>query len=90
MILSVPHKTQAIVSGTGDQQPILEYLPTTYIDNGGNTVFTSGKDGIFDAGIAIGKTIIEDNNVVKVELFADSNQLSFVNINLKKIKENNF
>jgi rod shape-determining protein MreC len=72
--------TQAILTGRGARKPILSYLPEDYQFVEDITVFTSGKDGIFNAGMPIGKT--KDNGEVK--LFVDPNQLSFVTVNLIK------
>ena len=44
-----------------------------------NSVFTSGKEGIFSPGIPIGEVKIE-NNIVKVLLFSDLSQITFINI----------
>ena len=46
----------------------------------GNIVFTSGKEGIFSAGIPIGKIILSEDENVLVELFSNFTQLSYVNI----------
>ncbi len=81
--------TQAILSGKGKNKPVLEYLPELYIPEDNLTVFTSGKDGLFIPGIPIGKTEI-DGNEIKVKLFSDPNQLSFVTVQLINIKEGNF
>ena len=81
--------TQAILSGKSKNNPNLEYLPEQFTPQEGLTVFTSGKDGIFIPGIPIGKTIIDDEKV-KVKLFSDPNQLSFVTVQLIKIKKDNF
>ena len=75
--------TQAILVGTGENKPELQYLPELYEAKGDLTIFTSGKDGIFLPGIPIGKTILE-NNKVKVRLFSDPHQLSFVAVQVKK------
>ena len=80
---------QAILSGKGENQPILEYLPELYEPYGNQTVFTSGKDGIFLPGIPVGKTEMDELNV-KVRLFSDPNQLSFVTVQLIKMKKDNF
>ena len=69
---------QAILSGSGIKNPILEYLPEDYEIIEETNVFASGKDGIFSPGTPIGKT----NNEGGVELFVDPNQLSFVTVNL--------
>ena len=69
---------QAILSGSGLEKPILEYLPDDYLISEEINVFASGKDGIFSPGTPIGKTNING----EVDLFVDPNQLSFVTVNL--------
>ena len=77
---------QAILSGKGESQPVLEYLPDLYEPYGNQTVFTSGKDGVFLPGIPVGKTEMDELNV-KVRLFSDPNQLSFVTVQLIKVSK---
>ena len=77
---------QAILSGGGSKNPILEYLPEDYEIIDDINVFASGKDGIFAPGTPIGKT----NNEGLVELFVDPNQLSFVTVNLNIQKKGKF
>ena len=69
---------QAILSGSGNKNPILEYLPEDYEILEEINIFASGKDGIFSPGTPIGKT----NKNGDVDLFIDPNQLSFVTVNL--------
>ena len=72
---------QAILVGKGDNNPVLEYLPENYIIENDVSVFTSGKDGIFSPGVAIGSTnFLKDTAIVK--LFSDPNQLSFVSVKI--------
>ena len=52
-------------------------------------MFTSGKDGIFLPGIPVGKTEMDELDV-KVSLFSDPNQLSFVTVQLINISKDNF
>ena len=80
---------QAILSGKGETKPILEYLPELYEPYGNLTVFTSGKDGILQPGIPVGKTEMDELDV-KVNLFSDPNQLSFVTVQLINITKDNF
>ena len=80
---------QAILSGKGEKKPMLEYLPELYEPYGNLTVFTSGKDGVFLPGIPVGKTEMDELNV-KVKLFSDPNQLSFVTVQLIKTNKDNF
>ena len=80
---------QAILSGKGENKPLLEYLPDLYEPYGNLTVFTSGKDGILLPGIPVGKTEMDELDV-KVRLFSDPNQLSFVTVQLIEINKDNF
>ena len=82
-VMISPKGSQAILSGRGEDKPKLEYLPEKFELNDKNLVFTSGKDGIFFEGIPIGNVIFEDNKI-KVKLFSDPNQVSFVNVILDK------
>ena len=80
---------QAILSGKGEKKPVLEYLPELYEPYGNLTVFTSGKDGVFLPGIPVGKTEMDELDV-RVRLFSDPNQLSFVTVQLISMKKDNF
>ena len=80
---------QAILSGKGEKKPVLEYLPELYEPYGNQTVFTSGKDGVFLPGIPVGKTEMDELNV-QVRLFSDPNQLSFVTVQLIDLNKDNF
>ena len=77
---------QAILSGKGTDRPILEYLPEFHSPENDLSIFTSGKDGIFYPGVAIGKTRIKDN-LIEVKLFSDPNQLSYVSVQLPSLIE---
>ena len=81
-IITSPSSMHAILSGHGMNEPTLEYLPENHNVKNGDKVFTSGKEGIFDAGIPIGE-IKKENNLVKILLYSNLNQITFVNINLK-------
>ena len=78
--------TQAILKGSGGNQPILEYLPEEYIVKEGINIFTSGKDQIFEAGTPIGIT----NEKGSVILYSDSGQLTFIKIDLPKVQKESF
>ena len=82
-VMISPKGSQAILSGRGEDKPKLEYLPEKFELSDKNLVFTSGKDGIFFEGIPVGNVIFEDNKI-KVKLFSDPNQVSFVNVILDK------
>ena len=85
-VMISPKGSQAILSGRGEDKPKLEYLPEKFELNDKNLVFTSGKDGIFFEGIPVGNAIFEDNKI-KVQLFSDPNQISFVNVILDKFSD---
>ena len=85
-IISEPSGTHGILSGHGIEKPTLEYLPIDNQIQNGDKIYTSGKEGIFKPGIVIGTTQIEENEV-KVDLFSDLSQITFVNIDLGKISE---
>ena len=83
-VIIEPSGHHAILSGYGTNKPILEYLPENYTIQDGDKVYTSGKEGIFSPGIPIGEVKIE-NNIIKVLLFSDLSQITFININLENL-----
>jgi rod shape-determining protein MreC len=80
-VVIAPSSIQAILSGNNEKYPILEYLPENFVASPDKSIFTSGKDGVISAGIPIGKTLIEeDSDQVKIKLFANPSQLSYVDV----------
>ena len=80
-VIIEPGGFQSILSGTGKNHGILQYLKENYLIEGKNTVYTSGAGGLFKAGIPIGK--IEKNQLDeenKVNFFSDFSQLRFVKV----------
>ena len=86
-VLVEPSANHAILSGHGTNEPTLEYLPENHTIQDGDKIYTSGKEGIFSSGIPIGEVKIE-NNVVKVLLFSDLNQITFINITTGNLEKN--
>ena len=86
-VLVEPSAHHAILTGHGKNKPTLEYLPKKHTIQNGDKVYTSGKEGIFSPGIPIGEVKIEDN-LIKVELFSDLNQITFINIKLEQTDKN--
>ena len=82
-----PSAHHGILSGHGSDATILEYLPENHSIKDGDKVYTSGKEGIFSPGIPIGKVKIE-NDVIKVLLFSDLHQITFININVGEFDKN--
>jgi len=84
-VITEPSAYHAILNGRGIRKPTLVYLPEKHTIQNGDKVYTSGKAGIFTPGIPIGEIKIE-KEMIKVILFSDLNQITFVNINLGKDK----
>ena len=80
-VLIEPLAYHAILSGRGKNKPTLEYLPKKHNIQNGDKVYTSGKEGIFSPGIPVGEVKIKDD-IIKVLLFSDLSQITFININL--------
>ena len=78
-VLIEPMGYQAIMSGTGDDLALLDFLPKNHKLEVGNLVFTSGTGGIFFTGIPIGRIeLIEEKFHVK--FFSDLSQLYLINV----------
>ena len=86
-ILSEPSGSHAILSGRGMNEPTLEYLSKNHNIKDGDKIYTSGKEGIFTPGIGIGEAKIGEGKI-KVLLFSDLSQITFVNINLGELDKN--
>ena len=86
-VIIEPSAHHAILSGHGSSKATLEYLPENHNIQDGDKVYTSGKEGIFSPGIPVGEVKIEKNQA-GVELFSDLSQITFININLQKVKGN--
>ncbi len=84
-----PSGEQAILSGIGQKNPTLEYLPDGFQNVDDLTVYTSGKDGVLFPGISIGKIIRDEDDEseegrIKVKLFSDPTQVLYVNVVIDK------
>ena len=78
-VLIEPMGYQAIMSGTGDDLALLDFLPKNHQLEVGNLVYTSGTGGIFFEGIPIGRVeLIEEKFHVK--FFSDLSQLYLINV----------
>jgi rod shape-determining protein MreC len=84
-IITEPSGSHAILSGHGDNNPTLEYLPENHQVKNGDKIYTSGKEGIFSPGIIIGEAIINKDKM-EVQLYSKLNQITFVNISLEAFK----
>ena len=78
-VLIEPMGYQAIMSGTGNDLALLDFLPKNHQLEVGNLVYTSGTGGIFFPGIPIGRIeLIEEK--FHVEFFSDLSQLYLINV----------
>jgi len=85
----LPNNVKSILSGTGEESGIIQYIKSENIIENQSKVFTSGAGGIFKPGIAIGeiskKTGSSDLNV---NFYSDFSQLRFVKL-VSYIKKEN-
>ena len=86
-VISEPSGNHAILSGHGANELSLQYLPENHGIKNGDKIYTSGKEGIFSPGLPVGKAKIEKDDI-KVILFSDLNQITFVNVNLGEADKN--
>ena len=78
-VLIEPMGYQAIMSGTGDDLALLDFLPKNHQLEVGNLVYTSGTGGIFFEGIPIGRVeMIKEK--FNVKFFSDLSQLYLINV----------
>ena len=94
-IIIEPGNIQSILSGTGKDNGVIQYLRKDNKIEDNSIVYTSGSAGIFKAGIPVGKLKIREeivnkeekiNKEKKVVFFSDFSQLSFVEIvSFKKV-----
>ena len=78
-ILIEPNGYQAIMSGNGQNNAVLDFLPKEHQIEVDNVVYTSGTDGIFQPGIPIGKIELNKGEF-QIKFFSDLNQLYFTNV----------
>ena len=84
----MPNGTLSILSGTGLNHGIIEYVRDQELIENDHTVFTSGAGGLFKSGIPVGK--IEKNltdNELKVNFYSDYSQLRYVKLVSFKTEE---
>ena len=80
-VIIEPNEVFSILSGTGEENGIIQYSKKYGDIKTNSIVYTSGVGNLFKAGIPIGK--ISNNELSdekKVEFFSDFTQLRFVNV----------
>ena len=84
----MPENIRSIISGTGEDYGVIQYLKNENIIENDSKVFTSGAGNIFKSGIPIGKIVKKSgNSILNVDFYSDFSQLRFVKlISLKKVE----
>jgi rod shape-determining protein MreC len=80
-VIIEPGSIQSILSGTGKNHGVLQYLKENYPSENKSIVYTSGSGGLFKPGIPIGvlnSLEIEDKSIIN--FFSNFSQLEFVEI----------
>ena len=76
-----PGNIQSILSGTGKDKGIIEFMHKKKKIEDQSIIYSSGSGGIFKAGIPIGTITTNDNDSEKsVNFFSDLSQLTFVKL----------
>tara|TARA_B110001450_G_scaffold229094_1_gene229444 strand:+ start:571 stop:1419 length:849 start_codon:yes stop_codon:yes gene_type:complete len=86
-VIIEPSGFLSILSGTGENNGIIQYTRRDSTIENKTIVYTSGSAGLFKSGIPIGKIDDFDDNEKKVEFFSDFSQLRFVKVLLFKSEE---
>ena len=85
----LPSNIQSILSGTGEESGIIQYIKSESLIENQSRVFTSGAGDIFRPGIAIGEISKKAGSAdIKVNFYSDFSQLRFVKLVSYKKEEN--
>ena len=85
----LPNNVKSILSGTGEESGIIQYIKSENIIENQSKVFTSGAGGIFKPGIAIGEISKKTGSLdLNVNFYSDFSQLRFVKLVSYTKKEN--
>lgn len=77
----MPNNIQSILSGTGNDNAIIQYTRQQELIENDAIVFTSGAGGLFKSGIPIGKIYKDSTSFTAiVNFFSDFSQLRYVKI----------
>ena len=82
-----PGSIQSILIGDGKNSSTIQYLKKEIDKSEEFIVYTSGTGGLLKPGIPIGK-IYKENEIYKVEFFADHTQLRYVKVSSYIEREN--
>ncbi len=85
----LPNNIKSILSGTGHENGIIQYVKIENVIEDQSKVFTSGAGDIFNSGIPIGKISKKiGSSELNVNFYSDFSQLRFVKLVLYKKEEN--
>jgi len=87
-IISEPSGDHGILTGHGKNDPTIEYLSKNHKINNGDKIYTSGKEGIFSPGMAIGEAVLKKDSI-EVKLMSELDQITFINVKLDELKNRN-
>ncbi len=79
-VLIESSRDRAILAGDNSRLPRLAFLPGNASIRSGDVVVTSGHGGVFPPGLPIGRTVVSEDGVVRVEPFVRFDRLEFVRI----------
>ena len=85
----LPNNIKSILSGTGEESGIIQYVKNESVIENQSKLFTSGAGGIFKSGIPIGEIYKRTGSLeLNVNFYSDFSQLRFVKLVLYKKEEN--
>lgn len=79
-VLVGKERYRAILAGDNGLRPHLLFLPRGIRPSDGDTVITSGRGGVFPAGLPVGEVVSADSSVPRVRAYVDWGRLEFVRI----------
>lgn len=77
-VMSKQSQSRAIMSGKNTRSPQLSFITGQSNWTNGDTVITSGDDGILPTGLPIGTANVDDNGEVNIELFSRQSFVDWV------------
>ena len=85
----LPNNIKSILSGTGEESGIIQYVKSENVIENQSKVFTSGAGNIFKPGIPIGEISKKTGSLeLNVNFYSDFSQLRFVKLVAYKKEEN--
>ena len=79
-VLVESSRDRAILAGDNSRLPRLMFLPGNAAVKSGDVIVTSGHGGVFPAGLPVGRIVLSDDGVVRVQPFVQFDRLEFVRL----------